>query len=372
VFSLLIGAVASWAWAAGPLPAKPDRYATDRTGRLDAARMARLNETLASFERETSTQILVYVDARLPPGTTLEEVAAAAMAEWGVGQKGKDNGALFLAFLDDRRMRIEVGYGLEGALPDARAHRIVTEVATPSFRRGDFTGGVEAAAGEMVKAARGEPFRGTGRTAAERPAPVLVAPNWVGWTVIGLFAMVPAVLLTIALRRSWIDAGKVVHPLARPVGRLGVLLWIAWVVVAPFALAWRSGPLPWLLLFLFMAAVVAGGVVAFGQKKGFARVRSLTARVALVVAAGTLPAVARGLAAGGPDVGIPLLVFVAALFVAVLCSVQGVAGSRGFSYSSSGSGWSRSSSSGGGFRSSSSSFSGGGGRSGGGGASGSW
>ena len=376
MLSVLVAASASLVLAAAPLPTGPDRYATDRTGRLDAARLARLNERLASFERETSTQVLVYVDAHMPPGTTLEEVAAAAVVEWGVGQKGKDNGALFLAFLDDRLMRIEVGYGLEGALPDARAHRIITEVVAPSFRRGDFTGGVEAAAGEIVKAAQGEPFRGTGRTTAEgpAPAPVLVAPNWVGWIVLALFASIPVVLVVLALRRAWITAGEADHLLARLVGRIGVLLWVACFLAVPLAWWGRKGALPWLLLLLVQAAIAAHGVVAFLEKKGFARFRSLVAHVALLVAASAVPAALRTIGVPSVDIPTPLLVIAGSLLVAMFAMADGLGSMRGTSYSwsSGGSGWSSGSSGSSSRSSSSSSYSGGGGRSGGGGASGSW
>ncbi|HLA78010.1 MAG TPA: TPM domain-containing protein, partial [Vicinamibacteria bacterium] len=145
------------------VPPRPDRYATDRAGVTDAARLAALNERLAQFERETSSQVLVYLDGRLPAGTTIEEFAAAAFKAWGVGQKGKHNGVVLMAFVDDRRLRIEVGYGLEPAIPDARADRIIRELLTPRFRQRDFTGGVEDAAEELMRAARGEPFRGSGR-----------------------------------------------------------------------------------------------------------------------------------------------------------------------------------------------------------------
>jgi uncharacterized protein len=174
-------AAAGWlalpAAAAVSVPPRPDRYATDRAGVTDAARLAALNERLAQFERETSNQVLVYVDRRVPAGTTLEEFATAALGAWGVGQKGKDNGVVFFAFIDDRKMRIEVGYGLEGAVPDARANRIIEEQVKPRFRSGDFTGGVEQAAVELMKAARGEPYQGTGSTAAES-LPTGPLPMW--------------------------------------------------------------------------------------------------------------------------------------------------------------------------------------------------
>ena len=155
---------------AGEAPAlpKPARYVTDTAGVVPSDRAAALNEKLAAFERETSDQILVYVADRVPEGTTLEELGARSMREWGVGQKGKSNGVVFFVFPGDRKMRIEVGYGLEGAIPDARAHRITDEVVKPFFQHGDYAGGIEAGADALLSAARGEPFAGTGKTVAER------------------------------------------------------------------------------------------------------------------------------------------------------------------------------------------------------------
>ena len=165
--ALALLALASAAQAAVEVPPRPDRYATDRAGVVGAARLSALNETLAQFERDTSNQVLVFVDRRLPANTTIEEYAAAAFKAWGVGQKGKDNGAVFFVFVDDRQMRIEVGYGLEGALPDIRAASIIEDHAKPRFRANDFAGGVEAAADQVMRAARGEAYQGSGRTHAE-------------------------------------------------------------------------------------------------------------------------------------------------------------------------------------------------------------
>lgn len=150
-----------------PLPAKPERYVTDHAGVIPMERASALNEKLAEFERATSNQILVYVDRNLPGDTTIEEMASEAMRQWGVGQKGKDNGVAFFVFIDAREMRIEVGYGLEGAIPDARAKRILGEIVKPKFKAGDYAGGVEDGVDAILAAARGEPYQGTGQTVAE-------------------------------------------------------------------------------------------------------------------------------------------------------------------------------------------------------------
>ena len=150
-----------------PVPPKPAKYVTDLAGVLPADRAAALNEKLAAFERETSNQVIFWVDRRVPEGTTLEEFANRCAHEWGVGQKGKSNGVTFFLFTEDRKMRMEVGYGLEGALPDARAHRIDTEIIGPLLKAGDVAGGLDAGADAIFAAARGEPYKGTGRTTAE-------------------------------------------------------------------------------------------------------------------------------------------------------------------------------------------------------------
>ena len=178
---LVLSSVA--AAAAVPVPPRPERYATDHAGVVDPSRLAALNERLAQFERETSNQILIYVDRRVPEGTTLEEFANAAFNAWAVGQKGKDNGVVLFLFVDDRKVRFEVGYGLEGAIPDARTVQIREGHLTPRLRAGDFAGGLEQTAEQLMKAARGEPYQGTGKTAAEGPPPPSGPLPWWFWLI---------------------------------------------------------------------------------------------------------------------------------------------------------------------------------------------
>jgi uncharacterized protein len=186
-----------------PAPPRPGKYVTDLADAIPADRASALNEKLAGFERETSSQVLVYVDRKVPEGTTLEEFANRAFHAWGVGQKGKSNGVVFFLFTDERRMRMEVGYGLEGALPDARAHRIDSEIIAPLLKVGNVAGALDAGTDAILAAARGEPYKGTGRTAAEsrRSAPernaVLYSLFQFFW--IGGLAIIAALLL----RASW-------------------------------------------------------------------------------------------------------------------------------------------------------------------------
>ena len=116
------------------LPEKPARYVTDRAGVLGPGQAEALNAKLEQFEKDTSNQILVWVDKKLPEGFTLDDFTVRAAQKWGVGQKGTNNGAVLFVFADDRKIRIEVGYGLEGALPDVTANRIIDDEIVPRFR----------------------------------------------------------------------------------------------------------------------------------------------------------------------------------------------------------------------------------------------
>ena len=178
----------------GQLPEKPARYVTDRADVLGPGGAEALNEKLAQFERDTSDQILVWIDRRVPEAFTLEDFTVRAAQKWGAGQKETDNAALLFVFTEDRKVRIEVGYGLEGAIPDVTAKRIIENEIVPRFRSGDYPGGVDAGAVALMAAARGE-YKGTGRTRAEqqRRAPSLGA--CLPWAIFfGIFFVLPWIL----------------------------------------------------------------------------------------------------------------------------------------------------------------------------------
>jgi uncharacterized protein len=144
------------------LPPKPARYFNDYAQVISAEKASRLNETLANFERATSSQILVVIFPKLPATAALEDFAIRAAQSWRVGQKEKDNGAILFVFVRDRRMRIEVGYGLEGVLPDALARRILDNEIAPRLRQNDYEGGVTAGVNAIMQAVRGE-YKSAGR-----------------------------------------------------------------------------------------------------------------------------------------------------------------------------------------------------------------
>jgi uncharacterized protein len=132
---------------------------------LSQERARALEAQLEKFEQETGHQVAVLTIPSLE-GDSLEDFSIRVADSWKIGKKGFDNGAILLIARDDRRLRIEVGYGLEGVLPDAIASRIIREVITPRFRSGDYTGGIEAGVDSILKVAKGEVLPERGRPAS--------------------------------------------------------------------------------------------------------------------------------------------------------------------------------------------------------------
>jgi uncharacterized protein len=160
---------APWAGAEVAVPPLKARV-TDLAGVLTPAQRTALEERLAAFESTKGSQIAVLIVATTQP-ETIEQYGIRVADEWKLGRKGVDDGALLLVAMKDRTVRIEVGYGLEGVLPDAIAKRIVEEEVVPRFRQGDFYGGIEAGVGRMIRVVEGEPLppprRGVQRDAAD-------------------------------------------------------------------------------------------------------------------------------------------------------------------------------------------------------------
>lgn len=128
---------------------------TDRTATLDQASTAALEERLKAFEDRTGSQIAVLVISTTEP-EEIEQYALRVVEAWQLGREGIDDGALLLVALEDRNVRIEVGYGLEGALTDLVSRRIISESILPGFRSGDIPGGIELGVDRMIAVAAGE------------------------------------------------------------------------------------------------------------------------------------------------------------------------------------------------------------------------
>ncbi|BAH75210.1 TPM domain-containing protein [Solidesulfovibrio magneticus] len=127
----------------------------DTAGMLSKDAVSRLDAALADFQRTDSTQLVVLTIPSLQ-GEPLEDYAIKVAQAWGIGQKGKDNGVLLLVSKGDRKVRIEVGYGLEGRLTDALTGRIIDHAIVPAFKAGRFDAGIEAGVAAIIEGARGE------------------------------------------------------------------------------------------------------------------------------------------------------------------------------------------------------------------------
>ena len=128
--------------APAAMPEKPQGYVSDFAGILDGAAKSRLNSLIALTEQKTSAEIAVVTVPSLE-GWTVEDYAMLLFKKWGIGKKGKDNGVLVLVAPKERKVRIEVGYGLEPILPDGLTGQIIREAFVPAFKRGDFPSGIE-------------------------------------------------------------------------------------------------------------------------------------------------------------------------------------------------------------------------------------
>jgi uncharacterized protein len=136
------------------LPALTGRV-VDNAGIIDAATETDLVARLEAFEQRSSDQIVVATAPNLG-GEEIEPYANRLFRAWGLGQAGEDNGILLLVAVDDRRMRIEVGYGLEGTLTDLHSKLIIENTMVPAFRAGDFSGGISQAVDDIILVLEGD------------------------------------------------------------------------------------------------------------------------------------------------------------------------------------------------------------------------
>jgi uncharacterized protein len=151
-------------WQQSPKP--PKSFRRNRTGISKSAAL-RFNEELAQFERETSDQVVVAIFPKMQSDSDIADYTQRVAQAWGVGQKEHRNGVVLFVFVQDRKMFIQVGYGLEGALPDITAFDITEYRIKPHFRNGDYEGGIATGIDAIFKAIRGE-YKGSGKTVAEK------------------------------------------------------------------------------------------------------------------------------------------------------------------------------------------------------------
>lgn len=153
---LLAGLAVLSAHAQVPIPPLTARV-IDLTGTLSGGAVNRIETELQAFEVKKGSQIAVLMVPTTQP-EEIEQFGIRVAEQWKLGRKGIDDGAILIVAKDDHRARIEVGYGLEGVLPDATARRIIDETITPHFKLNDFDGGVEAGIAQLMSVVGGEPL----------------------------------------------------------------------------------------------------------------------------------------------------------------------------------------------------------------------
>ena len=154
LFVLLFTAFSSSLYALD-IPKRPSTYVTDQAGLLSPDARARLEQVLSAYERQTTNQVVVLTLPSLE-GEALEDFSIRLAEAWKVGQQDRDNGVIFLIAQAEREIRIEVGYGLEGVLPDALAGQIIYQEVAPYFRAGKFEEGISRGVLAILRATQGE------------------------------------------------------------------------------------------------------------------------------------------------------------------------------------------------------------------------
>jgi uncharacterized protein len=142
--------------ARGEVPVPPLKArVTDLTGTLSAAQRSDLESRIAAYEARRGSQMAVLILSTTKP-EEIDQYSIRVAEAWKIGRKGVDDGLILVVAKDDRRLRIEVGYGLEGAIPDSLANRVIDERITPRFRDGDFYGGLRDGVDQLIRLAEGE------------------------------------------------------------------------------------------------------------------------------------------------------------------------------------------------------------------------
>jgi uncharacterized protein len=215
-----------------PVPPLSARV-TDLASTLSSQQIQTLESRLAAFEAKKGAQLAVLILPTTRP-ETIEQYSIRVAEAWKLGRKGVDDGVLLLVAKEDREMRIEVGYGLEGALNDATANRIVEEIIVPFFRRGEFYAGIDAGTAAIIKVVEGEPLPEPQRDTAGGKSDIegLLLAGFglvvvVGGILRALLGRLPAALLT-----------------------GGGLVLVAWLTAVPLLVALLAGAMAFVFVLL--------------------------------------------------------------------------------------------------------------------------
>jgi uncharacterized protein len=244
-FSLCWSALAA---AQVPVPPLTGRV-IDQTGTLTAAQKAAMEQTLTTFEARKGSQLAVLIVPTTTP-ETIEQYALRVAEQWKLGRKKVDDGAVLVIAKNDRALRVEVGYGLEGALNDATSKRIISEKITPRFKEGDFYGGITAGVDQIIRVVDGELLpKPNGIPAAGSADVQQYIP------IIFVLALVIGGVLRVVLGR---------FPGALATG--GAVAAVAWMFAGALSIAVIAGVIA-LLFTLFSGGM--GGLGVGGRRGGF-------------------------------------------------------------------------------------------------------
>jgi uncharacterized protein len=252
VLSVLFSSVL-FAEATAP-PAKPTGYVNDYANILSAETKSSLEKTLASFSASTTHEIAVAIISDLPSDETIETYAVKIFEVWKIGKAKTDNGVLFLTAINDRKTRIEVGYGLEGILPDALAYSILQHEVTPSFKEGNYEEGIMKGVEAIMKVTQGEVYEAPKSSSPLSSIPI-DAIFFVGFMVLTFLAEY------LARSRTWWQGGIIGAVLGLIFGvffHFGTILMVVF-----FMLFGGFG-----LLIDFILSRIGPGIVARGGKGG--------------------------------------------------------------------------------------------------------
>ena len=225
----IVALLVCWAFAASADVAVPplSGRVVDQTGTLSSGDIASLTQTLRNLEQRKGSQIAVLIVPTTQP-ETIEQYSIRVAEAWKIGRKKIDDGALLVIAKDDHKLRIEVGYGLEGALNDVTAKRIIDEVITPKFRSGDFAGGISAGVDRIIAVIDGESLPAPARAPSQQ-----VNFAWVNNINPG-FALFGIVFMGGILRALM---GRLIGAAATG----GIVGLVAWFLAAPMAASLFAG-----------------------------------------------------------------------------------------------------------------------------------
>ena len=242
-----------WSFIAGAQIAVPplSGRVTDQTATLSAEQKAALEQTLQAFEARKGSQLAVLIVPTTAP-ETIEQYALRVAEQWKLGRKKVDDGALLVIAKTDRTLRIEVGYGLEGALNDATSKRIISDIITPRLKQGDFNGGITAGVDQIIRVIDGEPLPASkGMAGGKTPDISQYFP------ILFILALVVGGLLRSALGR---------FPGALATG--GAVAVVAWLFAGAISIAAVAGLMA---LFFTLLSGGMGGHGLRGHHGGFGR-----------------------------------------------------------------------------------------------------